>query len=244
MVGDPPINWGQANTNHGVKYFFRWKNVVFCIYLQYKEFAIKSKNDMKRVEQIIGVVAIVGIVFKLFLLPGGSILTILGLTSLSVFHYAFSFTIFNGIQLGNIFKKQSYKDTNVFRIAVSVLIGIALSITIIGGLFKLQLWTGSNFQMMLGLGVLGTILPIAIFFYFRTKAEFYSRVIKRVAFYGGLGLILFITPTDSIVDFYYGRNPEYAELFKKTLAEPENKELEEQLKQMRKDIRERDSAEE
>lgn len=199
---------------------------------------------MKRMERIIGFIAIVGIVFKLIHLPGGSIISILSLSMLSLFHYIFSFSVLNGIALGDMFNKAAYKHTSILKIVVSIIIGISISLIVMGSLFKIQIWPGADFQLMIGLIVSGTIFPIALFFYFQTKEEFFLRMIRRIAFYGGIGLMLFITPTDSIVDFYYGSNPEYAELYKKSLAEPENEELQKQLKQLRKEIRERDSAEE
>ena len=82
-------------------------------------------------------------------------------------------------------------------------------------------------------------LPSAIF-YFRSKADYYKRVFKRIAIYGGLGLVLYLTPTATIVDIYYGDNPDYAELYKKVLTDPENIELQEQLDQMREEILEKE----
>jgi hypothetical protein len=71
-----------------------------------------------------------------------------------------------------------------------------------------------------------------------------TRVFKRIAIYGGLGLILYLTPTATIVDIYYGDNPDYAELYKKVLADPENIELREQLDQMRAGMLEKELQDE
>ena len=152
---------------------------------------------MKKFERIVGIIAIFGIILKILNIPGSSILNSLALTMLSMLYYAFSFALFNGIRLRNIFKKAAYKETNTNakRIIGAIGLGWALSAIIIGGLFKLQSWPGANVQLMSGLATLGLILLIATIFYFRNNAEYYKRIFKRSAIYGGLGLILYLTPT-------------------------------------------------
>ncbi len=193
---------------------------------------------MKKFELIVGLIAIIGIALKLMNLPGSGILTVLALLTLSMFYFIFSFALFNDIRLRDIFKKAAYKDTNAKRIIGAIGLGFALSAIIIGGLFKLQFWPGATVQLMTGLVSTGLLLLIALIIYFRRKADYYVRIFKRIAIYGGLGLILYLTPTATIVDIYYRDNPEYAELYKKVLDDPENIELRKQLEQMRKEMQE------
>ena len=188
---------------------------------------------MKKIEFIVGLIAILGIILKIFHIPGNSILTVLVFLTLAMFYYVCSFALFNGIKLRDIFKKVSYKDTNAKRIIGAVGLGWAISLIIIGGLFKLEFLAGADFQLLTGLVTIGLILLIAIIFYFRSKAAYYKRIFKRIAIYGGLGLILYLTPSSVFVDIYYRNNPDYAELFKKVLASPDNLELREQLEQMK-----------
>ena len=199
---------------------------------------------MKKFEFIVGLFAILGIILKVFHVPGGSILAALVFSTLSMFYYVFSFALFNGIRLRDIFKKVSYKDTNAKRIIGAVGLGWAISVIIIGVLFKLQFWAGADFQLLTGLVTIGVILLIAIIFYFRSKAEYYKRIFKRIAIYGGLGLMLYLTPSSVFVDIYYRNNPDYAELFKKVLASPDNLELREQLEQMKTEKRYTESTDE
>ncbi len=149
---------------------------------------------MKKIELILGVIAIIGIVLKLFHIPGGAALTILSLLTLSVFYYVFSFALFNGIRLRDIFKKEAYKETNIWRIIGAIVIGWDLSIVIIGGLFKLQSWPGGNLELLIGLVIAIIILIIAMIFYLKNKAEYYKRIAIRIAIYGGLGLVLLLMP--------------------------------------------------
>ena len=197
---------------------------------------------MKKFELIVGIIAIFGILLKIFLIPGGGILMVLACAILSVFYYVFSFALFNDIKLRNIFKKVSYKDTNAKRIVGAIGLGWGISTIIFGGIFKLQLWAGANINLLTGLVTTGLILLIATIFYFRNRADYYKRIFKKIAIYGGLGLILYLTPTTTFLNIYYENNPEYTEHpgfeehYKKVLAEPDNLELREELEQMRKEL--------
>ena len=193
---------------------------------------------MKKFELIVGLIAIFGIFLQICQIPS-SILTVPALMLLSTFYYVFSFALFNGIRLRDIFKKASYKDTNVKRIIGSIGLGFALSAIIIGGLSKLKFWAGANIYLHIGLVNTGFILLIAIIFYFRNKADYYKRIFKRIVIYGGLGLILYLTPIATLLDIEYADNPVYsehpdfAEHYKKMLVEAYNRELHKQVEQMR-----------
>ena len=106
---------------------------------------------MKKFELIVGLIAIFGIFLQIHHMPGSSALTGLALMVLLIFYYVLSFALFNGIKLRDIFKKVSYKDTNVKRIIGAIGLGFALSTIITGGLFKLQFWAGANIYLHIGL---------------------------------------------------------------------------------------------
>ena len=194
---------------------------------------------MKKFELIVGLIAILGILLQIRNIPGSSALSGLALMILTMFYYVFSFALFNGIRLRNIFKKVSYKDTNAKRIIGAIGFGWCISSIILGGLYKLQLWTGADMYLRTGLGAIGLILLITTIFYFRNRAEYYKRIFKKIVTYGGLGLILYLIPPTTFLDIYYGNNHNYTEHhdfeehYKRVLAEPYNLELRKQLEQMR-----------
>lgn len=190
---------------------------------------------MRIFEPLIGLLAILGIALKLLQVPGNTLLMVSSFSILSMFYYVFSFALFNGIRFRDIFKKASYKHTNVKRILGAVFLGFALSLIIIGGLFKLQFYPGGDIQLMTGLFTAGVILSVAIIIYFINYSDYYIRVFKRIAIYGVFGLILFFTPSATLIDIYYGDQPEFAELYKKVLANPQDDELREEWNQMRKE---------
>jgi len=190
---------------------------------------------MKKFELPLGIISIIAIAMRLLHLPGNGLLVVLSLSILALFYYL-SFAFFNGIRLREIFKHASYNGTNAKRIIGAVGLGFALSGIITGALFKLCFWAGGDFQLGTGLIAVGIILILAIFFYFRNKIDYYKRVFKRIAIIGGLGLILYITPTATLVDIYYRNNPDYAEIYKKVLNDPHNQELIQQLHEKRQEM--------
>ncbi|MEX0810735.1 MAG: hypothetical protein WD048_00875 [Chitinophagales bacterium] len=198
---------------------------------------------MKKFELSIGLIAILAIVLKILNIPGGSLLTVLAFLTLSIFYYL-SFALFNGIRLREIFKSAAYKDTNAKRIIGAVGLGFALSAILMGALFKLEFWPGGTIQLKIGLVITGVILVIATIFYNRNKIEYYRRIFKRIAIIGGLGLILYLTPTTTLVDIYYRNNPDYADLFKRVLADPDNQELSEELEDKREEMYEQNFRDE
>ena len=197
---------------------------------------------MKKLEIIVGVIVIFGISLKIFNIPGGSMLMVLALMTLSIFYFVFGFAFLNGIKLRNIFKKESYKDTNAKKIIGAIGFGWGISLIIIGGNCKLQLWPGSIILLLTGLLFTGIIVLIANFFYFRNNAEYYKRIFKRFLIYGGLGLILHLIPATTVLNLHYGNNPYYTEHpdfeehYKKMLADPYNSELRDELFQMGREL--------
>ena len=192
---------------------------------------------MKKFEIIVGFIAVLGISLKIFHIVGGSILTVLALFTLSIFYYVFSFALFNDIRdirLQDIFRKGAHKDTNAkgIKVFVQILWSWTIPMVLIGGLFKLQFWQGGNMPLLLGTLTIGFILLIATI----SKEDYYRRIFKRTLIYGVFGLVLYLTPLSTLVDVYYGNHPEYAELYKKVLADPNNLELRKQLEQMREEM--------
>ena len=191
---------------------------------------------MKRFELVMGVLAVLGIILMFLHISGSAVSSVFILSILGLFYFIFSFALFNGIRLRDVFKSESYQDTNLLKIIGAILLGISISLVIFGIQFKLLFWQGANEQLLIGLLPIGLILIVAVIFYLRDKTEFYSRIFKRIAIYGGLGLLLYLTPTSTLVDIYYRDNPDFAELFNKVLEDTENEELRKQLNQMREEI--------
>jgi hypothetical protein len=180
---------------------------------------------MKKAEIIIATLSIIALGLNLLLIPGGGVLTVLTLSTLSILYMYLSFALFNDIRLRNIFKKDSYTGVSTKRIVGAVGTGFALSALTVGLVFKFQSWPGADFH--LGAGLLGLLIVtvIGLIKYSKNKSDFYPRIFKRVAIFGGLGLILMLTPKTSWVELKYRNHPEYVGALKKAMADPDNKVL-------------------
>jgi len=191
---------------------------------------------MKKTELILGIISIFGLVLRLLQVPGSGILIMFTVTTLSIFYYIFGFAIFNNIGFRGIFNKESYKKTNKKKIIGTIGLGWSISIIIIGGLFKIQLYQGASIQLLFGLILIIILFLIALTRYLKNRSVYYQRVFKRIIIFGSLGLVLYLTPYATLVDIYFKDKPAYAELYKKVLENPKDIEIREQLKQMEREM--------
>ena len=150
---------------------------------------------MKKFEITTAIIAIIALGMKLLHIPGATILMLLSFLALATFYYLFSFALLNTIPLGDIFKKEAYKETNWKRIVGAVVTGFALSEVLGGMLFKFLHLPGASIMLLVGVGTLCIVAIIAIIQYLRTHSQFYAGVLVRTAIIGGLGLSLLLLST-------------------------------------------------
>lgn len=137
-----------------------------------------------KTEKVIAVILVVGLILKFSHIPGGNILTILSLTTLSFLYFPLGFYFLSDKKIEN--------KTAGF----SVLSGLAISILVIGNLFKLMHWPGAMFMIIIGLL---SCLPISIVSYLKFNkpqnsehANYYRNIFIRVMVFMILGLLRFI----------------------------------------------------
>ncbi|WP_421870715.1 hypothetical protein [Marinoscillum sp.] len=186
---------------------------------------------MKKLEIILGVVALISLALYLFLVPGSAMILLLSLTSLSIIYFYFSFALFNGVKGRNIFKKSSYVDLKTMRIVGSIPAGIALAITITGISFIIFQWPGARLNLQIGIIALSLVIIICAINYLRNKEAFYFSILKRTIAFDIIGLILLLLPQYALLEFRYRDFPEYVEAFKRASEDPTNQDLQEQLEQ-------------
>lgn len=180
---------------------------------------------MKKAEIIIATLSIIALVLNILLIPGAGVLTVLTLGTLSVIYVFLGFALFNDISISRFFTKNNHEEINTLKFLGAVGAGLAISLTVNGIMFKFQSWPMADFNLRAGLAGLLIVTIIGIIKYSKNKSEYYIRIFKRVAIWGGIGLILMLTPKKSYVEFKYRNHPAYVNAFKKAMDNPENKEF-------------------
>jgi hypothetical protein len=180
---------------------------------------------MKKTEIILATLSIIALGLNLLLIPGGGVLTVLTLSALSMIYFYFGFALFNDIRLRIIFKKDSYKEISSLKILGAVGAGLALSMTTIGLMFKFQSWPGADINLGAGLFGLLIVTIVGLIKYSKNKSGYYTKIFKRAAIFGGLGLLLMLAPKTNWIELKYRNHPEYVDALKKAMAAPDKKEL-------------------
>lgn len=184
---------------------------------------------MKKTEIILVAFLLIGLTFKVFLIPLAGTITTLSTMSLAIIYYIFSFAFFNGIKLKAIFVKDSYKETSVLRIIGSVTTGIGLSSTLIGILFKIQNWPLANNSISAGLFLLIPITIISVIKLFKSRAPFYAKILLRTTIISAAGILFLILTRTDIVKIEFRNYPDYVKAFELYTADPQNDSLRKNL---------------
>lgn len=184
---------------------------------------------MKRTEKILGILIVISLLMKLTFTTGGNVIFSLSMLILAAIYYPFGFAFFNEIRLKKIFDKNSYKGISALRMIGSIGAGIALSILCIGILFKIQYWKGSTVNLSVGIVISVIVLIIAFIQYSKSKSEFYTKIFKRIAILGVIGLLLFFIPSMTIRKFQYRNHPEFIKAYENYIKNPQDIELQRKL---------------
>lgn len=146
---------------------------------------------MKKIEFLLILLSIVLIIMKVLALPWSGILLGITLFLLACFYYFLSFALFNKISLKGIFNKSSYKNISARRLIFAIGIGWALSITILGSLFKLEVLPYSSYILLFGVIAIGITSFISLLLKYQTKSKYFNQILLRNLIIGGIGLFLF-----------------------------------------------------
>ena len=152
---------------------------------------------MRKIELIFGAVAAISIVYKFALGNELNPLFIMSITGLSVFYTYFSIAYFNNIRFKKILKRESYQGISKWRILGTIGLGFGLGFTILGILWSLMYWPFNTFYP-LGIPILFLIGIISIIKFSTSGSEDYKGMITRILIIGGLGIILWITPQETL----------------------------------------------
>jgi len=136
---------------------------------------------MKKLEIILIIGAVVGLVMNLFDLPLNSLVVSLFCLMLALIYFYLGFALFNVIRFRDILKSESYKGLGTWRIAVAIGTGIALSDITIGLMFTLLDYPMARSLLTFGLVLTSIMLLLAAVRNAKEKDRFYRNIILRCA---------------------------------------------------------------
>ena len=180
---------------------------------------------MKRLERILAIVVVFAIIMRLTLIPSSGIFLFFSIMLLSGIYYPFGFAFFNNIDLIEITKKASYKNTSIKRIVGAVSAGIGLSIICTGILFKLTHFRGASIVLYIGLDLTTLVFIISLFRFFASKDNYYLTIYKRFAIIGAVGMIMAVMPPLIIDKMRYHNYPAYVKALEAYTKDPQNDSL-------------------
>jgi hypothetical protein len=134
---------------------------------------------MKILEKILIITYIIGLLLKIFFIPGAIALIFISIYTLKIFYLLFSFFLINDINFRQIFKSKSYEKTNFLRNVFSIFCNLSffmfihgLSLIIFNLPFKMNI-------MYLGSLMLCITLIINLYKYFQINSIFYKNILIR-----------------------------------------------------------------
>lgn len=182
---------------------------------------------MKRVEKAFVIIFSVSLIYKYFQGIGSSLFLIMAINLLAILYFYFSFALFNELSFKQIFNKNKYTSLVKKRLAISILTGIAISVSLIGILFKLQNYPGADFIMLIGLALTMTLTIFTLYKNYKTEGDFYFKILARVGLASLLLISLFKIPERTLLEWQYPDSPEYIDAVIKSRDDPRNDSLRE-----------------
>lgn len=185
---------------------------------------------MKAIEKIILIIALLGAILKLHLITGGAVLLLLSMSTLSLFYYLFGVGLLNDFSFKETFTRSSYENQSSMRIIGTAVTGMAMGVLVIGILFKLMFYPGSELNILFGL-IIGLVIVLVAYSKYKEKDPvFFKKIFKRVMLVGGIALVFVLIPEAALVNYQYKNHPKYIEAYEAYVEKPDDDILYENLR--------------
>jgi hypothetical protein len=163
---------------------------------------------LPKLEKLAWVVAVLGFAAKWMQLVGGSVMLIVGLSTLSLVYFLSGYaptrindedSVGEGYQKPNApFATTPKAPSFLADMLLPKLINMSSAVLVIGLLFKLMFWNGSDVMLMVGEGTLFTACILLLL---------NQRIHKRALVLTVLGGLLMYIPADDLVRQFHGNDP-------------------------------------
>ncbi|MBL7717779.1 MAG: hypothetical protein JNL72_03000 [Flavipsychrobacter sp.] len=119
---------------------------------------------MKKLESILVILFIAGIILANFNVPGGATLGFLSALLLLVLYTLFGFAVFNNIPLTKLFSAQAYNGIPAYRIILAILTGFGIACSVWAILFTIQHWPGAALLRFVSISLVVPLTIVSIIF--------------------------------------------------------------------------------
>ena len=155
--------------------------------------AIKDYG-MKKLELVLIIGAVVGLVMNLFNVPLDSLIVAVFLITLGCLYFYFGFALFNDIRFRDIFKADPYKGLGIWRILIAIGTGIASSWLTIGFMFSILNYPMAGTFLIVGVVFAAIMIILALIRNARDKNQFYRNIILKCLVFIIIGVVFLMLP--------------------------------------------------
>lgn len=149
---------------------------------------------MKKLEIILIIGAVVGLLLSLFNVPLISLIVSVFFIALGSIYFYLGFALLNGIRFRNILKAESYTGVGPWRIAIAIGTGIALSNLTMGFMFSILSYPMAETLLTFGMVLAAIMIILALIRNARDKNQFYRNIILRCVIFIIIASIFLIIP--------------------------------------------------
>jgi len=149
---------------------------------------------MKKLEMILIIGAIIGILMALFNIPLDSLIVSVFFITLSSLYFYLGFALLNNIPLRKIFKADSYKGIGPWKILIAIGTGLTLSILTIGFMFSVLKYPMAMTFLVVGIVLAAIIIILAMIKNVQEKDQFYRNIILRSIAFLIIAVVFLLLP--------------------------------------------------
>ncbi len=182
---------------------------------------------MKKLELALTSLSIAAFIMKINLLAWSGPIFTFAMMGLCLVYLTSSYLYQNTSSIKELFQQIISTQRNLKYF------GRGFTVILMASLLKLSFWGQSDILFIAGFIII--IINLAINYIRKSKSHL-KIITRRIILICGIGLLVFLTPQNTIIDIHHRNNPEYAELLKRSIEEPNNKEIQEKLYQLQEDM--------
>jgi putative Mn2+ efflux pump MntP len=149
---------------------------------------------MIKLETILIIGAVVGLLMSLFDVPLNSLIVSMFFIALGLLYFYLGFALFNDIRFRNILKAESYKGVGPWRIAIAIGTGIALSDLTVGFMLTLNKYPMAKSFLSMGLVLTVIMIILSLIKNTRDKNPFYRNIIIRCIVFVVIAVAFLLIP--------------------------------------------------